>query len=272
MLNKFRPSTKLPIILLAVIILLIFLHYFKILLPGENLIIKALSPIQNQVYIMGVKINNFYNTTRFRKDLVTTNLELEKKVKELTIQNAELRVLLAENQALQDQLNFLASSGLEAINAKVIGKNLQTNWQTLILDKGQKDGVQLGFPVIAQEGVIVGKVVEVGRNNCQILLINDSHSSLAATIQNQARTKGVVVGERGLSLKMELIPQDEEILVGDTVVTSGLEPNIPLGLVIGQVEQVIAEPNSFFQKAILQPLINFDDLIIVSILKNTSNE
>jgi len=263
----FGRSIKLSVLLLAVVILLIFLHQFRILLPIENLLVRILSPIQNQIYVLGVKINNFYSNTGFNKDLVKTNSELEQKFNDLVIENSQLKTMLLEQQEIERQYNFLQEAGLEAVVAKIIGRSLQADYQTLIVNKGEIDGVRVGLPVIASDGAMVGKIAEVNTNSSQVLLINDSHSSLAATIQNESLTKGVVVGERGLSLKMELIPQDEEIGIGEVVVTSGLEADIPRGLVIGQIEQVTSEPNGFFQTAFLDPLANPDDLVVVSILK-----
>src|SRR3989344_3593000 len=118
----FGKPVKLSVALLAVVILLIFLHYFKILSPIENLAVRILSPIQNKIYVLGVKINNFYSSTGFRKDLVKINLELEEKVNNLIIENSQLKMMLLEQQELDQQYNFLQSAGLDAIVAKVIGK------------------------------------------------------------------------------------------------------------------------------------------------------
>ncbi len=272
MLKIFGRFTKLPAILLAVLVLLIFLHYFGLLLPLENVVVRIFNPIQHSFYVLGVKINNFYSSNSFQKDLAKNNLELEEKIRTLLIENAQLRVLAEEKESGREQTNFLAKAGLAAITAKVVGRNLQSDFQTVILDKGSNDGVAVNLPVVAENGVIVGKVVEVGKNNCQILLVNDGHSSLAATIQNQEKTKGVVVGQRGLSLKMEMIPQDELINVGEMVITSGLEASIPRGLIIGQIEQVIVWPNSLFQEVFLKTLINLDDLVVVSIVRPNQND
>ena len=263
----FNHPVKLSAILLAVIVLLIFLHYIKILIPVENLAVRIFSPGQNQIYSLGVKINNFYNIFRLNKDLQKSNSQFEEQIKNLTIENSQLKTTLWEKQDLDKQLDFLNEAGLQAIPAKVIGKNSELGYQTLILNKGRKDGVEIGLSVVADKGLIIGKVMKFSEYNCQILLINDSRSSLAAVIQNEAKSKGVVVGERGLSLKMELISVDDIVKPDDVVITSGLEVNIPRGLVIGRIEQITSPPNSFFQTALLQPLVNFDDLIVVSILK-----
>ncbi|OGY46514.1 MAG: rod shape-determining protein MreC [Candidatus Buchananbacteria bacterium RIFCSPLOWO2_01_FULL_46_12] len=269
MIRLFRRQFNLTIILLAVAVLLIFLHYVKILTPVENLLIKVFSPVQSSVYSLGVKFRNFYSQTSFNQDLETANQQLLEQVRQLTIENAQLKVTLVENFQIKNQTDFLSQNGLSAVIAKVIGKGLFPDSQILIINKGSRDGVQVDLPIIAQDGLIVGKVIEVSAELAKAILINDSQSSLAVTVQNQTQTKGVVTGEHGLSLKMELIPETEIIQVGDMVVTSGLELNIPRGLLVGQIETLESEPNSFFKVAYLRSLINFDDLTVVSVLKTS---
>ena len=65
---------------------------------------------------------------------------------------------------------------------------------------------------------------------------------------------------------MELILRNETIGSGDIVVTSGIEPGVPMGLVIGTVSRVDVEPNSFSQTAWIQPLLDINNLSMVSIL------
>jgi len=258
---------RLSVVLLAVLVLLIFLHYLKITAPVENLVVKIISPIQSRVYGVGVKLKGIYGQSNLQRDLSSANAVLEEEVKQLTIANAQLKVILEENFQIKNQVDFLASRGLEAVTARVIGKGFSPDNQVLILDQGSESGIQIDLPVIAQDGLIIGKVLSVDGVSTKVLLINDSQSSLAVTIQNQIQTKGVVVGEHGLSLKMELIPENEDVQIGDVVITSGLEVNIPRGLIVGQVERLESEPNSFFKAAYLQPLVNFDDLTVVSVLK-----
>lgn len=268
----FRRPFKSILILLAAVFLLIFLHYFKITTPLEGLIQKILNPIEHQFYVVGTTINKFYRHSGAPEDILTINQELTEKIKILTVENAQLKTLLLEKEREDQQIEFLTAEGLAAITAKIIGRSFQANQQTLIINKGWSDGVMAGAPVIAQQGVLIGQIAFVNSHSAHIILINDSLSSFGAVIQNQTFAKGVVVGDRGLSLKMELIPQGEEITVGDIVVTSGIEANIPRGLIIGQIEQVITKPNDLFQEAFIKTLVDFDDLVVVSVLKQQAND
>lgn len=268
---KFLKTARLSVILLAVMFLLFFLHYLNVLLPLENLTIWLLAPIQQRVYATGTKINNLYFAAVKQKELSKANKQLEEEVANLTVANAELKTRLEESRELLLQHDFLSRQDYSAIVAKVIGKNPEPTRQAIILNKGSQDGVKVNLPVLSANGVIAGKIYQVKQNSAQAILLYDSRSRIAALVQNDAKSKGVVAGEHGLSLKMEFLPQTEIVKVGQVVVTSGLEANIPAGLVIGKVRRVEAESNSFFQTAWLVPLIRLDDLTVVSILENPND-
>ena len=102
--------------------------------------------------------------------------------------------------------------------------------------------------------------------NSKILLLNDSQSSLAAKIDDQNSTQGVVVGERGLTIKLELISKDNSIIPGMLVTTSGLEEAVTAGLVVGTIERLQQQDNSFVQTAIIKPIENYSNLVAVSVL------
>ena len=251
--------------------LLIFLHYLNVLLPAENLAIWLLAPIQQRVYAAGARINNLYFAVASQSELTKSNQRLEQEVANLTVANAELKTRLEESHELLLQNDFLARHDYTAIAARVIGKNLEPTRQAIILNKGRQDGVKVNLPVLASNGVIAGKISQVKANSSEAVLLYDSRSRIAALVQNDAKSKGVVFGEHGLSLKMNFLPQTEAVKIGQIAVTSGLEANIPAGLVIGKVQRVEAESNSFFQTAWLAPLIKLDDLTVVSILKSPND-
>ena len=102
-----------------------------------------------------------------------------------------------------------------------------------------------------------------------IQLLNDNNTKIAATIFNAQNSIGVVEGGYGLSIKMKLIPRNEIVMVGDRVITSGLELDIPRGLLIGEVEVTENEPYQPFQTAIITPVADLTNISLISII--TSN-
>jgi rod shape-determining protein MreC len=99
-----------------------------------------------------------------------------------------------------------------------------------------------------------------------VRLLNDNSSKIGATILNTDRSLGVVEGGYGLSVKMNFIPRNEIVKVGDIIVTSGLEAGMPRGLLIGSVTAIENETYRPFQAALLLPGTDLSKLSIVSIL------
>jgi rod shape-determining protein MreC len=113
---------------------------------------------------------------------------------------------------------------------------------------------------------MIGKIIQVERDISVARLVNDNQSSVGATMLNRDRSLGVVEGGFGISLQMNLIPRDEVVQIGDSIVTSGLEEFIPRGLVLGTVASIENEAYKPFQKAIVTPGVDLSKLTIVSIV------
>lgn len=265
-----KSGTRKYIWLIAVIGLLIFLHFTKILTPIESFVTGILRPIFSGFYSVSSSVRTTYNEQTSKKDLLERVKQLESQSNQLTVENVELKMLEQENQILRQHLKFLTKYENRYVLANVIFRGSLDNptaaSQIIIINKGAKDGVLPGLAVTSSHGIIIGKIIKVKSNLSEVYLTTNPACKLAATMQNQDKTSGIVQGELGLTVKMEFIPQTEEIKVGDTVVTSGLEQNIPRGLVIGKVTQVIKESNELWQSAVIEPLVDLDELVIVSIL------
>ena len=113
----FGRPVKLVVVLLAAVALLIFLHYARVLPPVEGLIQTVLTPVEHRLYALGTGINHWY---RFpgAGDPTEANQQLEDRINALTVENAQLKTLLAEQGLENQQVEFLAATGLEAINTQ----------------------------------------------------------------------------------------------------------------------------------------------------------
>ena len=272
-----KLNIKKYITVIAVIMLLLFLHYSKLLNPIESLLAKWLEPIAKVFYSMSSDLSQTYLDQTAKVDLAAELKESREIINQLTAENVELKFLKEENLTLRKQLNFLAKSGERYIMANIISRGElegePEDSQSIVIDKGSRDGLFAGLAVVSSsslgdtgQGIIIGKVVNVKDNLAEIYLVTNKNYKLAAAILGESKTSGIVAGELGLTIKMEFIPQTENIKPGDLVATSGLEQNIPRGLVIGRVTKVIKENNEVWQSAIIEPQIDLDSLSIVAIL------
>lgn len=255
---------------IIIFILIIFLHVTKIILPLENLVINGIKPLASWLYNSGTSVRNSYEKNQNQKNLVLENESLKKEVAQLTVDNAKFKELEQDNIKLRAQLNFLAANNYKSVLANVISQNLifdiKEGDQDIVIDKGRKDGIEVGYGVIDENGVIVGKILEVKDNLSKVCLTTNRNCRFAATIQNDGRTIGITEGDLGLTIKMNYIPQSEVINNGDTVVTSGLGGNIPRGLVLGRVIQVNNRSNEIWQDVNIEPLFDLNSLTILNVL------
>jgi len=265
-----KINTRKYIWIIGITGLLIFLHFIGVLAPIESFIVSIFRPVLGGFYSVSSDLRVAYNEQTDKRDLISLVKQLEVKVNQLTAENAKLKVLEEENQILREYLKFPTNEKANYIISNIIsrgglGGSIQ-QYQSIIIDKGEKDGLFDGLAVVSSQGIIVGKVMAVKDHLSEVYLTTNPSCKLAATIQNQDKTSGIVQGELGLTIRMEFIPQTEEIKVGDIVITSGLEQNIPRGLIIGKVTQVTKESNELWQSAVIEPLVDLDELIIVSVL------
>lgn len=257
---------KKVIILIAIIVLLFFLYFIKLLAPIENVIVQVLAPVQVRLYGVTKGISNFFGEFSECQANADENMELKQELIDKSINIAKLKELEEENITLKNLLNFLHEKKFNAITGRVIGRSDTTEYSSIIINLGTDDGVKEGQAVISEEGVMVGKVNEAFSDYSVVLYVTDDHSSVAASVLNNDKTIGIVEGQYGLSCTMGLIPQNEEINENDLVVTSGIEENVPSGLIIGEVDKVTNEKGDLFKTASIKLLIDLKKVKIVSVL------
>lgn len=253
-----------------IFVLILIFHFTKILSPLENLAISTVKPILSFLYGSGSGIKSSYEERQKEVDVFSRVKSLEQEVATLTVANAEFKELEQENLKLRAQLSFLSANKYKNVLANVVSQNIvfdiKEGDQDIVIDKGSKDGIKEDLGVINENGVIIGKVLEVRDNLSKICLTTNRNCKFAATIQNKERTMGVTEGSLGLTIKMNYIPQSEKINLGDTVITSGLGGNISRGLVIGRVSQINNKSNEIWQDVNIEPLFNINALTIVTVL------
>jgi rod shape-determining protein MreC len=186
----------------------------------------------------------------------TENLQLRKEIDYLKNQNSQLREQAAATERLFALLDFKLRQAPRTVGAQVVGRDA-TNWyQSLILNKGSLDGVQVEMGVITPAGV-VGRVVKTSSALSVVLLISDPNNAVAGLIQ-RTRDEGIVQGMPDGSVRLKYIPLLSGVQEGDRVVTSGLVGGFPRGLPIGTISRIVKEEGDLFQAADIVPDVEFE--------------
>jgi len=190
------------------------------------------------------------------------NQRLRAEVGELALQNSKLESQAAQAQRLAALLQFRdAHPDAPLLAARVIGGDAGAA-RAFYLDRGERDGVQPNMGVITPQGV-VGKVLEVYSNTSQVLLLTDKNGGAGALLAN-SRTQGATKGTGGPLLELDYVTNEQDVAVGEHVLTSGMDRIFPKDLPLGIVTE--ARPGNTFKQIQLRPAARLDRLEEVLIL------
>lgn len=257
--------SRLTILTVAAGGLLFFLHLLGVLSSAETWVMRRLSGREAGLAEAAESVRQTLGAPFSVGEIIRENEKLRADNAALDVEIARLTSIREENDELRALLGFAEKQQTVPVVARVLARTPEAGTHTILLDRGSDDGVAVEMPVIAGSGVLIGKIFKVDRVTSIALLLTDTRSRVGASVQNADRTQGLVQGERGLSLEMRLIPQNEEITVGDLIVTSGIEPLTPRGLVLGRVEEVQTQEKNPFKKALIASPVAFDRIGVVAI-------
>ena len=205
-------------------------------------------------------------------DLLAENQALREEVAELRANAQQADRDREENALLRNLLDLREQRRDFEFESAMVLEHSSSNWtRTLTLNRGTNHGVAVNNMVVSSEGYLIGVVTEAGVNWCTVQTIIDTDTELGALL---FRTGDVVIAEgdfalmREKKLKVTYLPEGTALLVGDYITTSGLGGYYPSNLVIGTVESVEADENGLVQYAILTPMLDFDALTEVFIIKS----
>ena len=200
--------------------------------------------------------------------LVRTNKEnedLRNKLGKLQMENQKISELEQENKRLKTILNMMEQNPKTMIAARVVGEDVKNWFKCIILDKGKSSGITAKMPVVTPRG-LVGQVVETDRWVTKVMIINDTNSSVDVYVEGR-NTRGILEGTGQTLLRLKYIRKNDEIEIGDKLITSGKDGIYPKGLPAGIVTTVNRTKPGIFSDIEVMPFNNFNRLEEVLIVK-----
>src|SRR5215207_2414147 len=237
-----------------------------LLAPIEDLLAVPLNGVSSVFNRISLTVSD--NVSRFSDVQTLQNriADLETALALYQSELVELREINSDYQRLADLLGYTTSvQNQEFVTANVIAVDENSSLRTITLDRGTRDGIAVGMPVVAGvagsqiKGGLVGRVIRVSANASRVMLVTDPSSAVSARLQT-TRVEGTVRGKVAGTLEMDLLRLDAQIVSGTLVITSGLGGNFPQDIVIGQVTSFRLADSGLSQIAQVSSLINFDTL------------
>jgi rod shape-determining protein MreC len=233
-------------------------------------LLGALSPLQRAVGATVSGVSEAWRGWAFHRETYEENRRLGDRVRLLETQLQARSFQAQEAERLRDLLGLRQAVPIDTVAAQVVGRDGVPWFRTLTLDRGEADGITLNAPVMSPTGV-VGRVFAVGPHAARVQVLLDRDGA-AGVLVERSRVPGVVSGQVSSQaagaddLVLKYVPERADVVVGDVVVTSGIDRIYPKGLMVGRV-QFVGKGSGLFRDIRVEPSARFDRLEEVLVVR-----
>ncbi len=181
--------------------------------------------------------------------------------------NQERKEFELENIELRKQFELLPKDSFKLLAAEVIAQDPNSSQEFILVNRGSKDGVVKGTPVIVYNKILIGEVYEVQPRKSKILL-SVSPLNVFGASPSEDRVVGIAKGKYNLEIILDLIPNQTELNSGESVITAGKNQKYPEGLLVGKIVKVGKSADGLFKQAVVKPFYSANELKFVFLIMN----
>jgi len=190
--------------------------------------------------------------------LETENAELRAMVATLYQERERLLQFAEERNRLRKLLDLREDRFYTFLPCEVIARAASTFSRSVTIDRGSADSVRVGMAVIDYRG-LVGRVAHVFPTSSQVLLLANKSISVSC-IDRRSRVVGILEWDRGSTFRLEYVGKEEDIIRGDTLLTSGEGRLFPKGFPVGTVFGITDEKGGISKRVSVATFANLNAL------------
>jgi rod shape-determining protein MreC len=225
----------------------------------DAMMVELTAPVEKGVRLVVNTVGDVWRGYFRLLGVQRENQQLQEEIQELRRELNLHREAALANQRLRDLLNFKESTAsMPLLPAEVVAFDPSGWFKTVLIDKGQRDGLARDMAVVSAAG-IVGRLIGVTSHYAKVLLILDRNSSVDALVQ-RSRSRGILVGLGDGRCSLRYVQRNDDVQVGDQVITSGMGGVFPKGILLGQVEKIQRGDAGLFQTVDVTPVVDFSRL------------
>jgi rod shape-determining protein MreC len=222
--QKRREWTALAVCVAISLALLIFPQYIKVSFAQKTL---------NALFLPIEKFSHFVDDYR---EIRGENRRLKRMVASLMLERERLLQYRDERERLRKFAAFKEEQFFKLLPCEVIGTNFERFQTMLIIDKGERDSLRTGMPVLSYQGY-VGKIIKVYPTSAWVQLIRSRNFSVSC-IDKRSRVVGILEWKKRSFFELKDVGIAEDVRVGDTLITSGFGGVVPKGFKVAAVTKV----------------------------------
>ncbi len=259
--KKTKLINSLTIFLIVDIILFIISskYYFF-----YNILDPVIIPVKNYTSAISYNVGNYFNTINNLNNISKENTILKDEIYLYKSKVISLNNNANQKKALYTQLkgNYL-NNKYQYIYSEIMYYGTNNTFGYTYLNSGYVQGVKINDPVV-YNNYLVGVVSKVFNNYSKVMLLSNLNISIPVLIN---KTNGILTGSLSTSLTIQDINQLDNISIGDTVLTSGLNGTFPKNLIIGYVSNISGGKSNIFKTVSVDSDVNINNLKYLFILK-----
>ena len=244
--------------------------------PFKALANVTVIPLQQGINYVGGWLGDMTDNFETMQQLRSENEKLQEQVDSLMTENNYLQEERYELERLQELYQLDSNyAEYEKTAAHVIGSDSGNWFNTFTIDKGSRDGIEVDMNVMAGSG-LVGIVVEVGPTWAKVRSIIDDSSNVSGMVLSTS-DRCIVSGDLALmsdgQIRFEQMENNEnEVAVGDQIVTSYISDKYLQGILIGYVSEVTVDSNNLTRSGYITPAVDFKNIQEVLVITTTKAE
>lgn len=280
--RKFTLSSEYVLLIFTLLcVIMIFVTFNTKITAGplRGVASYVLVPLQKGINQIGSVVTGWSDNLTNLKDVLAENEELKAQVDQLTTENNILQQDKFELTRLRELYELDEKyPDYDKVGARVIGKDAGNWFQTFVIDKGSKDGLQVDMNVIAGSG-LVGRITSVSSHSATVLSIIDDSSNVAAQVLSTSDDCIVsgslqLMNENKISIS-KLKDEEDKVTSGEKIVTSNISDKYLPGILIGYVDQISMDSNNLTKSGTLRPAVDFahlEEVLVILDLKKGTEE
>ena len=219
--------------------------------PLGRAFLEVMAPLQRAAAVLGTQAGALWSDYVALVGVERENHQLRTRLHGFEERATAHRELELMNRRLKHLLALQHRLATAAVAAEVVGRDASASFQSLTLDKGERDGIKPGMPVLAAEGV-VGTISSTSPHAARVLLLVDPNSGIDVLVQ-RTRVRGIVSGQLEQGAILKYVKRADDVQVGDRIITSGLDGIFPKGVPVGHVARVARKDRGLFIYAEVTP-------------------
>ena len=280
--NRINIPGYIVLLFLGLFCIVILFYSFATGFSGGFLTVAAdyvFAPMQEGLSNAGSGISHAVDTHREKEKLLAENESLTRRVNELESKLTNTQLKQNELERLEGLLQLSKDyDQYKTTGARIIAKGTSNWFTTFTIDKGSSDGIKKDMNVIA-DGGLVGRITAIGPNWARVTSIIADNANVSGMVLSTADR---LIGSGSLELMSrgeisfsQLIDSDDQVAIGDKIVTSNISDKYLPGILIGYITEINTDSNNLSKSGYLTPAVDFehlDEVLVILEVKQTVQE